>query len=141
MKNGIDLIIKLLVKLVILLFAVFIAFVSYVIVFSKQNNIEIDDTISYIKEIGTSITDKTNTVSKESINILLPESNTNNSNTNQIANKTLNYFYYNQLDDVAKNIYSSLNNNLDNLKNENFNIDFDTKFNSILNSTGGQEKI
>lgn len=141
MKNGIDLIIKLLVKLVILLFAVFIAFVSYVIVFSKQNNIEIDDTISYIKEIGTSITDKTNTVSKESINILLPESNTNNSNTNQIANKTLNYFYYNQLDDVAKNIYSSLDNNLDNLKNENFNIDFDTKFNSILNSTGGQEKI
>ena len=49
MKNSIDLIIKLLVKLVVLLFVIFISFVGYVIVFSRQNNIEIDDTISYIK--------------------------------------------------------------------------------------------
>ena len=138
MKNSIDLIIKLLVKLVVLLFVIFVSFVVYVIVFSKQNNIEIDDTISYIKEIGTIIPNKTNTISKDSINILLPDTNTNSTQT---ATKTLRSFYYDQLDDIAKAVYSSLDNNLDNLKNENFNIDFDTKFNSILNSSDGQEKV
>ena len=138
MKNSIDLIIKLLVKLVVLLFVIFISFVGYVIVFSRQNNIEIDDTISYIKEIGTVISNKTNTISKDSVNILLPDTNANN---NQISSKTLNSFYYDQLDDIAKTVYSSLDDNLDNLKNDNFNIDFDTKFNSILNSSDGQEKV
>lgn len=138
MKNSIDLIIKLLVKLVVLLFVIFISFVGYVIVFSKQNNIEIDDTISYIKEIGTVISNKTNTISKDSVNILLPDTNANNT---QISSKTLNSFYYDQLDDIAKTVYSSLDDNLDNLKNDNFNIDFDTKFNSILNSSDGQEKV
>ena len=138
MKNSIDLIIKLLLKLVVLLFVIFVSFVVYVIVFSKQNNIEIDDTISYIKEIGTIIPNKTNTISKDSINILLPDTNTNSTQT---ATKTLRSFYYDQLDDIAKAVYSSLDNNLDNLKNENFNIDFDTKFNSILNSSDGQEKV
>lgn len=138
MKNSIDLIIKLLVKLVVLLFVIFISFVGYVIVFSRQNNIEIDDTISYIKEIGTVISNKTNTISKDSVNILLPDTNANNT---QITSKTLNSFYYDQLDDIAKTVYSSLDDNLDNLKNDNFNIDFDTKFNSILNSSDGQEKV
>lgn len=138
MKNSIDLIIKLLVKLVVLLFVIFISFVGYVIVFSRQNNIEIDDTISYIKEIGTVISNKTNTISKDSVNILLPDTNANNT---QISSKTLNSFYYDQLDDIAKTVYSSLDDNLDNLKNDNFNIDFDTKFNSILNSSDGQEKV
>lgn len=49
-----------------------------------------------------------------------------------------NLYYYNQLDENSKLIYSALENNIDNLKDDNFTIDFSTKFNDLLNTSTGK---
>lgn len=50
-------------------------------------------------------------------------------------------YYYSQLDDTAKAIYDGLKNNKNNLTSGNYIIDYETKFNSLLNTEGGEETL
>lgn len=52
-----------------------------------------------------------------------------------------NSYYYNQLDEYGKIIYDGLYNNKENMKSGVYKIDFETKFNDLLNSEGGEEKL
>lgn len=69
-------------------------------------------------------------------NLNVINENTNNSSTNSIS--TNNKYYYNQLGYNAKLIYTALENNIDNLKKDNFKINFSTKFNDLLNQQNGK---
>lgn len=64
-------------------------------------------------------------------------------NTSDNKNITPKYFryYYNQLDYTARVIYSALERNINNLKSENFNIDFSKTFNNLLNQKNGQKSL
>lgn len=50
-------------------------------------------------------------------------------------------YYYSQLDEIAKQIYDGLKTNKDNLISGNYVIDYDTKFNTLLNTEGGELKL
>ena len=50
-----------------------------------------------------------------------------------------NKYYYNQLDEYGKIIYSGLYRNKEQLKTGTYDIDFDTQFSELLNQTTGQE--
>ena len=45
------------------------------------------------------------------------------------------------MDEYGKIIYDELENNKENMKSGTYSIDFDTKFNDLLNSNGGEEKL
>lgn len=50
-------------------------------------------------------------------------------------------YYYNQLDDTAKTIYTQLKQDKEKLISGNHTVDYGTKFNTLLNSEGGQDKL
>ncbi len=64
-------------------------------------------------------------------------SNTANSTNTNIAK----YYYYQQLDNNAKIIYSTLENNLPYLTQSNYKIDFSTRFNDLLNQPNGKNLL
>lgn len=60
-------------------------------------------------------------------------------NTQIINSLHAKYFYYDQLDEYGKIIYTELYNNIDNLKTGNYTVDFDTTFNDLLHQENGSE--
>ncbi len=109
----IDSIIKLLLRLIIILFLIFICFIGYALFFSKTNELSLKDSFYYIMPFAS-----------ESSNITLSDKNSIkfNINTNTISysnstssSKSIN-FYYAQLDNTSKIIYDSLESNINNLK-------------------------
>ena len=66
---------------------------------------------------------------------------TSEGNETQEKESIVSSYYYNQLNDTAKEIYDGLKENKSNLISGNYIIDYDTKFNTILNSDGGAEKL
>ena len=58
-------------------------------------------------------------------------------NTNHSASN----YYYQQLDEVGKIIYKGLEDNIENMKSGNYKIDFGTKFNELLESNNGEQKL
>lgn len=139
MKRFINLIIKVLVNAVIFSAILFLCVVIYFAVFASKNELSTEDTISYVKSIGGQITDFTLS-DKNSIDLSLSSDSDTTSNT-IINTSTKNRFYYNQLDSDAKIIYSSLENNIEHLKEDNYTINFSTKFNALLHESTGQYKL
>lgn len=107
------------------LLTIFIGFIIYIFLFSFKSNLSIQSTISYLKTAISQIFDVNSSTSD--YGIILTSAN--------------NHYYYEQLDDIGKIIYSALENNIDNLKKENYTIDFSTTFNDLLHTTSGQYKL
>lgn len=101
--------------------------IGYYYLYLHKNNTIAD---SLILDLQNYTVIENDYVSLQSVNLLVSEKNSNSTQT--LFNQYYRY-YYQQLDDTAKVIYSSLEYNLDNLKKENFVIDFSTKFNELLN--------
>ena len=98
-------------------------------------NLHKDDNISnsLILDLQNYAATENTYVSPLSVNLSIDEQNS------VLAETSINQYYryyYQQLDDNAKLIYSNLEYNLDNLKKDNFVIDFSTKFNDLLNTSG-----
>lgn len=67
--------------------------------------------------------------------------NENNEDNEEKNESFVSTYYYNQLDETAKAIYDGLKANKENLTSGNYIIDYGTKFNTLLNSDGGEEKL
>ena len=124
--------IKFISKIFKMIFVLLVAFIIFIIIFSLSNNLALETTISYFQAIGVEflsfINDET-TIHKNS-NSDIP-----------IITATNKHFYYEQLDNNGKIIYSALENNIDNLKKENYIIDFSSTFNDLLHESLGQYKL
>lgn len=139
MKTFIDFIIKILIFLIISLALLFLFYVLYSYLSSVEDNMSIENAVSYVQSIGNEIIDFKFT-DKNSVNILLDDS-TNNEIPLVNNNISRNKYYYEQLNNTAKIIYTSLENNIDNLKKENYIIDFSKKFNDLLHESTGQDQL
>lgn len=69
-----------------------------------------------------------------------PITETNQQQQNMGLEETRHY-YYRQLDENAKIIYKGLEDNIENMKTGTYKIDFGTKFNDLINSQNGDEKL
>lgn len=136
MRRFIDSIIRILINTVIVVALLALCLIVFVILLSKSNDISVEDTLAYVQSFSSEISSITLT-DKEPINITLDSSESNNIKVSSTNNK----FYYNQLDDNSKLIYTALENNIDNLKKNNYTINFSTKFNSLLNKSNGQSTL
>ncbi len=58
-----------------------------------------------------------------------------------LADYNENSYFYNQLDDTAKAIYVGIKDNLNNMKNGTYKIDFRTRFNTLLHQKDGQKRL
>lgn len=77
-------------------------------------------------------------------NLVLIEPNMNPSGTTIIEPTTessVSSYYYSQLDETAKTIYTELKNNKAKLISGNYSVDYGTRFNTLLNTEGGQDKL
>lgn len=85
-----------------------------------------------------------NTATNEPVgNLILIDPNIDPSGTTTIepTESFISRYYYNQLDDTAKTIYTELKNNKSKLISGNYSVDYGTKFNTLLNTEGGQDKL
>jgi len=133
MKNFIDSIIRIFLNTVIIVGLLALCFTAFVILLSKSNDISVTDTLSYIKSFSNQSSDFTLT-DQEPVNIYINNSINDNINISTTNNK----YYYKQLNDNSKLVYDALENNIDNLKKDDFIINFSTKFNNLLNQSDGQ---
>ncbi|MCI9039341.1 MAG: hypothetical protein HFJ29_05680 [Clostridia bacterium] len=86
-----------------------------------------------------------NTIMNEpSGNMIIIEPNTNSvdsDNNIQPTESFVSNYYYNQLDDTAKTIYSQLKQEKNKFISGNHSVEYGTQFNTLLNSDGGQDKL
>lgn len=140
MKRFINSIIRLLIHTIIFLLLFALCFVIFMIFFSQKNEITLEDTISYIQSFGNQVADFTFT-DKNSVSYFTNSNEDANSSNTVITGIKKKRFYYEQLDNTSKIIYDALESNIDNLKKENYIINFSTKFNTLLNQSDGQTKL
>ncbi len=118
---------KFIFKLFKLLFIILIAIILLIWMFSNKHNETFQNTVIYLKTLALETFNPSKTTSN---NAMQPEDLEISSDNNK--------YYYSQLTDESKIIYSKLENNIDNLKTENYVIDFSTTFNDLLNENTGQ---
>lgn len=121
---------KFIIKLLKFVICLFILFTIFVYFFAQKNGHSFEDTLSYFKLIANEFMGFENK-KNDIIGV-----NSNITNSTEIS-----YYYYNQLDETSKIIYTALENNIDNLKKEKYIIDFSTTFNDLLNESIGQYKL
>lgn len=140
MKKFIIFIIKSIIYIILFSIIISLTFMICAFLFSQKNDISLDDTLSHFQAIGNELVDFTLT-DKNSIDITLDtfESNTDTLKTTPIYSN--NNYYYEQLDSTSKIIYDNLKINIDNLKKENYVINFNTQFNDLLHDSLGQYKL
>jgi len=122
--------IKFISKIFKFIFTIFIVFIIFTYIFSLKSNMSFESTIAYIKTIGSDM-----------LNINNSENNLTDLNNEIIITSTNEHYYYEQLDNNGKIIYSSLENNIENLTKDNYVMDFSTTFNDLLNTSTGQYKL
>lgn len=137
MKRFINGFISILINFVIVLFILSLFLVTCIFIFCKLSNTEIQDTISYAKDFTSNSVALNLSYNKENIDLNIYSNNVLNPNNTSI-NVSNSNFYYNQLDNTAKLIYDELEDNINNLKKNNYTIDFSNKFNNLLNKNNGR---
>lgn len=142
----------LIIFLIIAIIGVF-GFLVYTI-FSEStqtgnNNVENNQTNQTNETIGDTnnqqILNSTNNEQVANQTIIEPIIDDNNAsnpnNATQVEETFVATYYYSQLNENAKQIYDGLKANKENLALGNYTIDYGTKFNTLLNSQGGEEKL
>ncbi len=115
-----------------------LCFIVFIYVFSYTNNTSVEDSVAYVKTIGSDALGITYT-DKDLVNLL---SEPNPSSGSSLHAKSSHYkYYYDQLDENGKLIYNVLENNIDNLKTDHYIMDFSTKFNELLNKSSGKHEL
>lgn len=143
MKKFFSFIFKSLLYIFLILFVILVVFFIYTYVYSQKNNVSITNTLADFKSIGTELVDFTFT-SKDSIDIttgiedISPTTTTPSTQTPSTNSKK---YFYNQLDNNSKIIYKSLEKHMDNLKKDNYTIDFENTFDDLLHEASGQYKL
>ena len=120
--------------LVICILAV-IAFLGYQIFYEDILNLGLaDSTVINTLNINAGY------VNSENYNSNTVSSSVQNNNYASSKNISSNY-YYNQLDNYGKLIYTGLAQNKEEIKSGEFSVDFGNQFNDLLNSDGGEEQL
>ena len=96
----------------------------------SQNRVTTENTTHEINETSNDIISYANT-------IIETENNTTQVTQNSASNK----YFYNQLDEYGKIIYDGFDQNKENMKSGTYTIDFDTRFNDLLNTPGGENTL
>jgi len=84
------------------------------------------------------------TMNEPSGNMIIIDPNINSvdsDNNIQPTESFVSNYYYNQLDDTAKTIYSQLKQEKNKFISGNHSVEYGTQFNTLLNSDGGQDKL
>lgn len=85
-----------------------------------------------------------NTVVNEPVgNLILIDPDIDPSGTTSVepTESFVSRYFYNQLDDTAKTIYTELKNSKSKFISGNYRVDYGTRFNTLLNTEGGQDKL
>lgn len=96
----------------------------------SQNRVTTENTAHEINETSNDIISYANTISQ-----------TDNNSTQIVQNSASYKYYYNQLDEYGKIIYDGFDQNKENMKSGTYTIDFDTRFNDLLNTPGGENTL
>lgn len=134
---------KIFKNIILLLFVLLLIFLTYTYIYAQNNNTSFFKTLADFKIIGNEFINFTFT-DKKQINISTSDDiyeKDKNTSIETSANVFTNNYYYTQLDDNSKIIYNALESNIDNLKNQNYVIDFNNKFEDILNEPLGENKL
>ena len=123
--------------ILLMLCLILVVFVVYEIVYVDIFDI-MDENKSPIASISETISDFV----EDKAGVL--KENTNIEKIEPIINEgyqTSESYYYNQLNENAKIIYSALENNRENMKSGTYKIDFGTQFSKLLKQNDGEEKL
>ena len=128
----------------LMLCLILVAFLIYEIVYvdifdiMDKNKSHVD---SISETIGNFVENKAG-ILKEQTNVekIEPIINEGYQTSESVVNVS-NHYYYNQLDENAKIIYSALENNKENMRSGTYKIDFGTQFNSLLKQSDGEAKL
>ena len=136
MKKIFKFIINRLVEATKLLIVIILSFILFVYAFSVKNNITFKTTLSYLQSVGNELLHSQNIIK-------IPDYTTpeDSVQASTVPTPNNNYYYYSQLNNSAKMIYSTLEKNIDNLKKENYIIDFYNTFNDLLHNPVGQYQL
>lgn len=128
----------------LMLCLILVAFLIYEIVYvdifdiMDKNKSHVD---SISETIGNFVENKAG-ILKEQTNVEKIEPIINEGyKTSESGVNVSNHYYYNQLDENAKIIYSALENNKENMRSGTYKIDFGTQFNSLLKQSDGEAKL
>lgn len=126
-------------RLFVLLLILALVFSLYILIVSFKNDISVKDTFYYAKITGQ---DMLGIPSVSKIDVSTPINASSSYSSSESNNNNGHFkYYYNQLDENSKLIYSALENNIDNLKKKNYTINFQNQFNDLLHESAGQYKL
>lgn len=131
--------IKRLITLILILSIILL--LKYIYTIFKEDNVSIGDlNLPFFSGTPDSIINVDNSNSVLTTNISkVTDSEPSTTSTTNTSNSFK--YYYNQLDNNSKIIYSKLEDNISNLKKNNFKIDFSTQFNKLLNQKNGTKEL
>ena len=134
----------LLIKLIlIIIIAVLMTFLAYKFIHNygfDTAKIEEQNSIESFANKNVVSKNKVENNSKTTTEVYTPVIDYPTSSTGSTDN-SYKHYYYTQLNNEAKIIYDGLENNIENMKSGNYNIDFGKQFNSLLNTSGGEQKL
>lgn len=129
---------KFIIRLFTFLLTFSLSLFIFTYIFSIKNNMSLDNTVAYFKDIINVVV---NSLPSNETPVISSNNISNIDNNQNISTYANNAYYYEQLDSTGKTIYDALLNNVENLKKENYVIDFSTKFNDLLNTSTGEYKL
>ena len=124
--------------LTLILILIIILLLRYLYSVFKEDNISLGEfSLPFYSGTANSIINIDNNSSSNISDISKVEDTSTFSN----KNSNLYRYYYNQLDNNSKIIYSKLESNISNLKKNNYKINFSTQFNKLLNQENGEKEL